>query len=149
MAKIDDVIEPIDDSFYNVVSSTLASETPVVVNASHKGFMHVGGIDLECYVLDDGRRVFNKKGMAKAIGLKSEGGNAFLKTMSRKGVGSEIDQKLHEKIENPILFNYLRSDPNHAYEADVLVEVCKAINRNTLLSLPVHLFMSLWKMERC
>ena len=67
--------------------------------------------------------------MAKAIGLKSEGGNAFLKSMSRKGIRSEIDQELHEKIENPILFNYLRSDPNHAYEADVLVEVCKAINR--------------------
>lgn len=129
MPKKDDIIEPIDDSFDSVVLSTLTNSTPIVINATHKGFMHVGGIDLECYVLEDGRRVFNKKGMAKAIGLKSEGGNAFLKTMSRKGVRSEIDEKLHEKIENPILFNYLRSDPNHAYEADVLVEVCKAIKR--------------------
>lgn len=129
MPKKEEIIEPIDDSFENVVLSTLANDTPMLINATHKGFMHVGGIDLECYVLEDGRRVFNKKGMAKAIGLKSEGGNAFLKTMGRKGIGSEIDQKLHEKIENPILFNYLRSDPNHAYEADVLVEVCKAIKR--------------------
>lgn len=124
-----DEIKPIDDTFDNVVSTTLSNSTPQIVNATHKGFMHVGGIDLECYVLEDGRRVFNKKGMAKAIGLKSEGGNAFLKTMSRKGIRSELDELLLEKIENPILFNYLRSDPNHAYEADVLVEVCKAVKR--------------------
>lgn len=129
MPKKDNIIEPIDDSFDAVISTTLSNDTPALINATHKGFMHVGGIDLECYVLEDGRRVFNKKGMAKAIGLKSEGGNAFLKTMSRKGVRSEIDQKLHKTIENPILFNYMRSDPNHAYEADVLVEVCKAIKR--------------------
>lgn len=129
MPKKDDIIEPIEAGFEDVAGALVVDNKPPIINATHKGFMHVGGIDLECYVLEDGRRVFNKKGMAKAIGLKSEGGNAFLKTMSRKGIGSEIDEKLHEKIENPILFNYMRSDPNHAYEADVLVEVCKAIKR--------------------
>ncbi len=128
MAK-DDIIEPIDAGFEDVVRATLSNNTPVLVNATHKGFMHVGGIDLDCYVLEDGRRVINKKGMAKAIGLKSEGGNSFIRTVGRKGLGSEIDQKLHDLIENPIHFNYLRSDPGHAYEADVLVEVCKAIKR--------------------
>lgn len=127
--KKEEIIEPIDADFEDVVSSTLANNTPIIFNATHKGFMHIGGIDLECYVLEDGRRVFNKKGMAKAIGLKSEGGNAFLKTIGRKGLGSEIDEKLFKKIENPIYFNHLRSDPGHAYEADVLVDVCKAISR--------------------
>jgi hypothetical protein len=125
----DEIIEPIDAPFDAIVLATLSSKTPIISRATHKGFMHISGIDLECYVLEDGRRVFNKKGMAKAIGLKSEGGNAFLKAMGRKGLGSEIDQKLYEKIENPIYFNYLRSDPWHAYEADVLVEVCKSIKR--------------------
>jgi hypothetical protein len=127
--KDDDTIEPIDGAFDDVASAIVVTNKPMVYNATHKGFMHIGGIDLECYVLEDGRRVFNKKGMAKAIGLKSEGGNAFLKTIGRKGLGSEIDEKLYQKIENPIYFNYLRSDPGHAYEADVLVDVCKAINR--------------------
>lgn len=129
MAKEDQVIEPIDAGFEDVVRATLSNNIPVLVNATHKGFMHVGGIDLDCYVLEDGRRVINKKGMAKAIGLKSEGGNSFIRTVGRKGLGSEIGQKLHDLIENPIYFNYLRSDPGHAYEADVLVEVCKAIKR--------------------
>ncbi|WP_394125204.1 P63C domain-containing protein [Psychrobacter nivimaris] len=126
MSKNINVIEPIKDS---VVLSTAKNKVPITVNATHKGVMHIGGIDLECYVLEDGRRVFNKKGMAKAIGLKSDGGNSFMRTIGRKGLGSEIDDRLQNSIENPILLNYLRSDPNHAYEADVLVEVCKAIKR--------------------
>lgn len=129
MAKTDKTIQPINGSFDDVAESMLENGMPKIANATHKGFMHVSGIDLDCYVLEDGRRIFNKRGMAKAIGLKSEGGNAFLKTINRKGVGSEIDEKLRHEIENPIYFNYLRADPGHAYEAGVLVEVCKAIRR--------------------
>ena len=112
------------------VKSSQTGAPLAVVNATHKGYMYIGDdIDLECYVLEDGRRVFNKRGMAKAVGLKSGGGNVFLRTMRAKGLGSEIGESLYEKIENPIYFNYMRSDPGHAYEADVLVEVCKAIKR--------------------
>ena len=128
--ETDKIIQPINAKFDDVAKSIIASKaTEPLPIATHKGFMHVGDVDLECYVLEDGRRVFNKKGMAKAIGLKSEGGNVFLRTINSKGVGSELGKNLLEKIENPIYFKYLRSDPNHAYEADVLVDVCKAIKR--------------------
>ena len=30
--------------------------------------MTVGELDLDCYVLEDGRRVFHKRGMARALG---------------------------------------------------------------------------------
>ena len=46
--------------------------------ATHQGKMLVGDIELDCYVLEDGRRVIHKRGMAKALNLKSAGGNAFL-----------------------------------------------------------------------
>ncbi len=52
-----------------------------------------------------------------------------MKTLSRKGLGSELDENLWEKINNPILFKALGSDPAHGYDADVLVEVCKAVLR--------------------
>lgn len=124
-----DIIEPINAKFDDVAAAMVFDSAPKLFVATHKGILHVGDIDLECYVLEDGRRVINKRGMAKAIGLKSEGGNAFMKTMGRKGMGSEVGQKLLDLIENPIYFKYMRSDPGHAYEADVLVEVCKAIQR--------------------
>ncbi|HKG83697.1 MAG TPA: hypothetical protein VKB16_11175 [Beijerinckiaceae bacterium] len=102
---------------------------PNLPKATHQGQMTVGSLDLDCYVLEDGRRVFHKRGMARALGMKSGGGNVFVRAMRRKGLGSELDQKLVEYIENPINFKPLTQDLGHGYEANVLVEVCKAIIR--------------------
>ena len=95
--------------------------------ATHQGQMAIGDLSLDCYVLADGRRVFHKRGMARALGLKSEGGNAFLKTMQGKGLGSVLSTKLREKINNPINFKPLGSDLGHGYEADILADVARAI----------------------
>lgn len=97
--------------------------------ATHQGKVLLGDVELDCYVLADGRRVIHKRGMAKALNLKSAGGNAFLRSMTRKGIGSELDQKLIETIENPLFFKPLTQDSAHGYDADVLVEVCKAVLR--------------------
>lgn len=90
-------------------------------------FSPLGQVKIECYVLDDGRRVIHKRGMAKALGLKSEGGNAFMKTMSRRGIGSTLGQELRDKIDKPLIFKPLAGDPGHGYEAVVLIEVCDSI----------------------
>ena len=95
--------------------------------ATHQGQMAIGDLMLDCYVLADGRRVFHKRGMAKALGLKSEGGNAFMKTMQGKGLGSALPASLREKINNPINFKPLVGELGHGYEADILAEVAKAI----------------------
>ena len=63
--------------------------------------------------------------MAKALGLKSAGGNAFMKTISRKGIGSNISPELREKILNPINFKPLTQDLAHGYEADILAVECR------------------------
>ncbi|MBA85785.1 hypothetical protein ACSSNL_11985 [Thalassobius sp. S69A] len=124
----DNEIPPIPDTFDNVVSA-ITPKQGQIPTAPHKGILPIGGLQLDCYVLEDGRRVFHKRGMAKALGLKSEGGNAFMKTLSGKKLGSELDEKLWEKLENPIEFNTLGSDLGHSYEAEVLVDVCKAVKR--------------------
>ena len=97
--------------------------------ATHQGKMVVGSLTLDCYVLEDGRRVFHKRGMARALNMKSGGGNVFLRAMRRKGIGSELGPELIEKIESPINFKPLTLDLGHGYEARVLVEVCKAVAR--------------------
>jgi P63C domain-containing protein len=98
-----------------------------IPEAKYQGLLQIGAVGLDCYVLNDRRRLFHKRGMAKAMGLKSTGGNAFMKTISRKGLGSEISEELWEKINNPILFKPLNGDPAHGYEAPVLIDVCDAI----------------------
>ncbi len=124
-------IEPINVSFDKVAKIVVRNAVPPekTLEATHRGILPIGGLQLECYVLGDGRRVFAKRGMARAIGLKSEGGNAFLKTLSGKKVGSEISDDLKKILENPIVFNISGADPGHGYEAEVLVEVCKAVVR--------------------
>lgn len=97
--------------------------------ATHQGKMKVGDLELDCYVLEDGRRVFHKRGMARALGMKSEGGNVFMRAMQRKGLGSELGRDLLEKIENPINFKPMTVDLGHGYDGQVLVDVCKAIIR--------------------
>jgi hypothetical protein len=100
--------------------------------ASHSGSLKFGEVAVEAFRLDDGRRVISKKGMAAALTLKSEGGNAFLRSMTRKGVRSQIGKSLWEKIENPLFFRILGKDAKplgtaDGYEAATLIEVCKAI----------------------
>lgn len=116
-----------------------------IPSASHQGSLPLGGEPLDCYVLEDRRRVFHKRGMAKALGLKSTGGNAFMKTLSRKGLGSEISQELWHKINTPIVFKPLNGDPAHGYEASVLIDVCDAIiqARNQGKLVPSQHFMAI------
>lgn len=98
-----------------------------IPKATHQGQMVVGDLVLDCYVLEDGRRVFHKRGMAKALGMKSGGGNVFLRAMKRKSLGSQLGPALIEKIENPINFKPLTQDLAHGYDADILSEIAKSI----------------------
>lgn len=98
-----------------------------IPKATHQGSLKIGELELDCYVLETGQRVFHKRGMAQALGMKSKGGNVFMRTVQRKGLGSEISPELMEKIDNPIVFKPMAGDPGHGYEADTLIEVCDAI----------------------
>lgn len=105
------------------------SDPNQVAVATNSGTLQIGDIDLECFVLKDRRRLFHKRGIARALGLKSTGGNAFMKTMTRKGIGSVFPTELNEKIKNPIFFQLSDSDPRLAdgYEGADLIDICKAL----------------------
>lgn len=108
-------------------------EADGIPRASHQGRLPIGDVEIEVYNLYDKRRVIAKAAMGRALNLKSEGGNAFLRTMARKGVRSAISDSLWHKIENPIFFRYLDTDLGgkggvaDGYEATTLIEVCDAL----------------------
>ncbi len=95
--------------------------------AMSDGVLKIGDIPLDVYRLNDERRLISKKGMAAALGLKSEGGNAFMRTMTRKGIRSGLPEKLVERIENPIHFKGLTHDFVDGYSVEDLIEVCDAL----------------------
>lgn len=98
-----------------------------VGEASYQGSLLVGDVELDCYVLKDRRRLFHKKEMANILNLKSEGGSAFLRTMTRKGIASKISPDLQEKLNNPVKFKNLSGIVTHGYEGSTLIEVCDTI----------------------
>jgi hypothetical protein len=112
--------------------------------ADTSGVLTIGEIGLDVYVLKDRRRVINKRAMAKALRLQSEGGNAFMRTMSRKGVSSVLSPELIKRIANPITFSTPRGDAD-GYEAEVLIDVCDALiqARNELKLAPSQAFLAM------
>lgn len=110
--------------------------------ARSEGTLPIGDVNIDVYVLWDRRRLVSKRAMAKALGLKSEGGNAFLKTLSGKIIGSIIPEELWEKINNHIEFKPLFGDPGHGYEATVLIEVCDALIEGREKLLPSQRFLA-------
>lgn len=100
------------------------------------------GPDVDGYVLDeiDGTTqkhpicVLSKRGAANALGLRSEGGSALIRTLTRNNIGSKIDEELRYKIENPIIFKYFKSGSEtgrgktvHGIETSTFVEILRAI----------------------
>lgn len=110
--------------------------------ARSEGILPIGDVNIDVYVLWDRRRLVSKRAMARALGLKSEGGNAFLKTLSGKTIASIISEQLWEKINNPIIFKPLLGDPGHGYEAVVLIEVCDALIEGRDELLPSQKFLA-------
>lgn len=113
--------------------------------AETDGTLLIGDVPLEVYVLADRRRLISKKAMAKALQLRSAGGNAFLRTMTRPGIQAVLSEDLKSKIDNPIIFRALNGSSADGYEAVVLIEVCDALieakNQNKLLGSQLFLAM--------
>ncbi len=98
-----------------------------IPEAESDGKLLIGDIEVEVYRLTDGRRVISKRAMAAVLGLKSEGGSAFMKTLSRPGIRSSFPADLLQRLENPIKFKPLTGDLADGFEAEDLIDVCNAL----------------------
>lgn len=55
-----------------MTEQTADSNKPV--RASHKGLLPIAGLEIPCYVLEDGTRLITQRGMQKTIGVSTSGG---------------------------------------------------------------------------
>lgn len=123
-------------NYLEVKTSDLVINQPLLhaKYGSDKTPLHFGDLDIPCYVLDDGTRVFSGRGMQKALGSTSTSGawltkfvnNGPLSTSFRTGENSII-----ERINNPIKF--VRNNAGgsqsatNGYEATLLIDICSTI----------------------
>lgn len=99
--------------------------------ATHQATLQIGAVSVDAYRLDDGRRMISKSGMAAALGLKSKGGNAFLRSMTRPAIRSQISDDIWSNIGSPQHFRREDGGPRglviDGYEGSVLIDVCDAL----------------------
>lgn len=105
------------------------------LKASHRGnFQERLGIDVECYVLEDGDKtaVISQTGMARALGL-SPRGNALSRFLDNQVMSGAVGADLKEKIKNPLKFQWSALGAGtppvtvHGFESSLLIDICNAI----------------------
>ncbi len=120
---------------FNIERSKKAAQerwNPTIPKATHSGILQIGGIDLECDVLQDGRRILRRKTFLKAMGRGKIGG---------KDRGGEVATNLPIFLKANNLTPYLKPEiiergapikyRGHngglltGYDANILPAVCK------------------------
>jgi hypothetical protein len=143
MAKKPDIIEPITDgTFDDVVDSMFDVKLPkpevakTLAGSIDKPLI-IGGIPIDCYVLDDETRVLSQRGMFNGLGIKRGGprsenepsntGAEIPRFASQKWLKPFISSDLEVALKSPVFFQPPTGHTGYGYPAEVLVDVCDAI----------------------
>lgn len=99
-----------------------AKETPLVL----------GSTKLECYVLEDGTRVFSGNGLQKALNFPKNAGGTALNNMLNTGELSRvITDEIQQKIENRKAFIRPGAggalSKTYGYDATLLIDICNLL----------------------
>lgn len=71
--------------------------------ADFNGVLHIGDIDIPCFVLEDGTRVISGRGMTKAIGMKGRG-QGIQRISTHGTLKPFISKDLAMAMQGPIIF---------------------------------------------
>lgn len=121
--------------YLGVESEVLIDHTILVAKySSDKTPLHFGDVEVPCYVLEDGTRVFSGRGMQKAIGYESKSGqwmNSFLRTDGLSPYFYAEKNGLIEQLQSPIKFKRNNAGGSqsmtYGYDATLLIDICSAI----------------------
>lgn len=101
---------------------------------SDKTPLKFGELEIPCYVLDDGTRVFSGRGIQKAIGYESKSGqwmNSFAKLDGLSPYLYAEKANVMDRLQNPIQFKRNNAGGSQSmtngYEATLLIDICSAI----------------------
>ena len=143
MAKKPNFIEPITDGTFDDVADSIfdvkrpRSEVAKTLAGSIDKPLVIGGIPIDCYVLDDETRVLSQRGMFKGLGVKRGGprnendpsntGAEIPRFASQKWLKPYISNDLEVALKTPVFFQPPSGSTGYGYPAEVLVDVCDAI----------------------
>ena len=118
------------DARWDKAKGLTPEELASLPKATHKGVLKIGDMELECYVLEDGRRILHQRGVLKALGM-SRGGSSHGGDRLAKFVGGKILKSFHKKDlavgTQPFLFRTPRGPVANGFEATILPDICELI----------------------
>jgi hypothetical protein len=122
------------------------------VRATHGSADHplkIGGLEIPCYVLEDGRRVLAMTGVVKALDMSLGGkktyeeGDRLTRFVTQNQLKPFVTIDLLEKIKNPIRFRTTMGKLASGYEATLLADLCALLlaarNGGALLQKQKHI----------
>lgn len=96
--------------------------------------LRLGSLRLDCYVLNNGQRVFSGRGIQKALGSTSPSGEWLKRLCSQDNLSPFFDSgenSVLSKVEAPIPFRRNSAGGSqtktNGYEATLLIDICSAI----------------------
>jgi len=105
-------------------------ESAAIPKATHKGVLRIGDMELECYVLEDGRRILHQRGVLKALGM-SRGGSSHGGDRLGKFLGGKILKPFDKKDlsigTRPFLFRIPSGPAANGFEATILPDICELV----------------------
>lgn len=108
-----------------------AGDVPEVICGSPDQPLKIGDVQLDCYVLDDERRVIIQRGMLSALdmaqGTAGRGdGDRLTRFLATKSINPFVPKSLSDVITEPIRFR-VGSSIAYGYEATVLADLCDVV----------------------
>ena len=105
---------------------------PQATHGSSDHPLKIGGLEIPCYVLEDGRRILVQNGMITALGMKQGTagrgeGNRLVKFINTKGVSEFASDELRSAILNPIRFRSPNGAELEGYNATILADLCDSV----------------------
>ncbi len=103
--------------------------------ATHTGNINIGNWEIECAVLDDGRRLLSQRGLNRALGrthggydfrrkLGSEAGGELPIFLGPKNLLPFISSELVAVVTQPIIYRHGSAGMAHGVEASLLPKIC-------------------------
>ncbi|MBZ0158411.1 MAG: P63C domain-containing protein [Alphaproteobacteria bacterium] len=112
--------------------SNKGESLPIATYGSPDRPLKIGGAEIPCYVLDNGKRVLVQGAMLTALDMKQGTagrgtGDRLLKFLSTRSIKPFADKYLNNMIIEPIKFRTAGGNIAHGYEATILADICDAV----------------------
>lgn len=107
--------------------------TVKLLKATHKGLLKIGGVEIQCYVLEDGSRVLSQRGLINALGMtwsggRIKGGHRLVQFVGGNILKPFVPKSLTAGASSPLSFRAPHGGrATYGYKAPVLADVCEAV----------------------